>query len=505
MVKAWGHATSSDLFTWTDHPIAIPDTPSEGFIWSGSIVVDRSNITRSASSNSDAVLAYFTSWKGPEEAQYLAFSLDGGYTFTPYINNPLISLKRHGFRDPKVEWHEPSGRWIMVLTLMDYVVFYASTDLYHWEPLSAYHPYPYIGTIECPQLVRVARRRSSRDGAPSSSSDSVEDHAYLLVLSLTNGGADFRRSDVRYIVGSFDGVYFHPDPVASVEDFAHEFDFGPDVYATAFFHMPYGSSYPHAAYSPGEANLVSVSWASSLVYAGATAPTAREGWRHCMSAVKEHWVDAETNRLVTAPVPFPQEMFAAGGKPEIRHADAQVPRLGQAAPMSTAQNPFSVENPALSWTFRLRAPKGQRAVVQLSFSSSWEETVSVKLGLRGDGTARLSLQRHGMAGWSFPDFMRSFEAENIRSRSSQSGMDEWVVTGVLDRSIVEVYADDGLATGTLSFYADGVLSDISVSSIEFAEGLKYDFEATELRSVWAGPGEKSKEKQDGGRGEMGDL
>ena len=41
----WGHAVSEDLITWTELPIAITPEDEEVGIWSGSVVIDRMNIT----------------------------------------------------------------------------------------------------------------------------------------------------------------------------------------------------------------------------------------------------------------------------------------------------------------------------------------------------------------------------------------------------------------------------------------------------------------------------
>lgn len=510
MTKAWGHATSRDLFAWTDHPIAIPDTPSEGSIFSGSVVVDLSANTTAAAGPAP-VLAFFTSHKPAEQAQYLAFSLDGGYTFTPYVNNPLISIGRHDFRDPKVEFHAPSGRWIMVVTLIDSVVFYGSADLRAWTALSVFKPDHYIGGIECPALLRVARRRG-RAGARSTAADDVVDYAYVLVLSLGNGGPGFRRSAVKYIVGSFDGTHFHPDPSSSSSSSSavqtetyHALDFGPDAYATAFFHLPYPSTlHPPTTYSPAPANLVSIAWASSLVYAGDTPTAVREGWRHCMTAAREHWIDAATNRLASAPVPGPD-----GPTTHLHRQDIPI------GPTPLVLTLAGDANPARAFTLRVRAPRNASAAVELAFATTAaaaarREAVVVALGLRGDGTARLSLAREGMRAWQAPEWMRSFSPEaDVESAAAVAvagggGPDEvreFVVSGVVDRSIVEVYADGGLAAGTMLFFAEGVLGVAAVRSSGSGGLVRIDFESRELNSVWESGGEGGPE-DDEGTGEL---
>ena len=507
VTKAWGHATSRDLFAWTDHAIAIHDTPSEGSIFSGSVVVDLA-----AADNATApapVLAFFTSHKPAEEAQYLAFSLDGGYTFAPYVANPLISLRRGDFRDPKVEWHAPSRRWVMVVTLIDSVVFYGSEDLRAWTRLSVFKPDVYIGGIECPALLRVARRKG-RGGARATADDELVGEAYVLVLSLGNGGPGFRRSAVKYIVGSFDGTRFTPDaaprglpssgpgPATAPAQTYRDLDFGPDAYAAAFFHLPYPAA-GLPAYSPAPANLVSMAWASSLVYAGDTPTATPEGWRHCMTAAREHWLDAATNRLASAPVPPDPARFAA----EVRRAD-----------LTPGPEPLvlhsAVGNPARSFRLRIRAPRNASAAVELAFAAPGpapREAVVVELALRGDGTARLRLARQGMRAWRAPDWMRDFGPEtDVESVAAAGGGDddirEFVVDGVVDRSIAEVYADGGLAAGTMLFFAEGVLSETALRSAGPVGPVRVDYEERELVSVWASGGEG---RDGAGEDEMGEL
>lgn len=45
----------------------------------------------------------------------IAYSKDGGYTFTKYANNPVISINSTQFRDPKVIWYPSTQQWVMVI------------------------------------------------------------------------------------------------------------------------------------------------------------------------------------------------------------------------------------------------------------------------------------------------------------------------------------------------------------------------------------------------------
>ncbi|MBL0083657.1 MAG: glycoside hydrolase family 32 protein [Saprospiraceae bacterium] len=133
----WGHATSTDLVSWEHQPIALyPD--SLGYIFSGSAVVDTGN---TAGFGKNAMVAMFThhndkmEMAGSNVFQYqsLAYSTDGGKTFTKYAGNPVV--KNPGirdFRDPKVSWYAPGQHWVMVLAAYDRAKFYTSADLKNW-------------------------------------------------------------------------------------------------------------------------------------------------------------------------------------------------------------------------------------------------------------------------------------------------------------------------------------------------------------------------------------
>ena len=109
----WGHATSKDLISWEEQPIALyPDR--FGYIFSGSAVYDVNNSSGFGKDGKIPAIAVFTyhdparekAGKIDVESQGIAYSLDNGLTWTKYDEgNPVI--KNPGirdFRDPKVTW-----------------------------------------------------------------------------------------------------------------------------------------------------------------------------------------------------------------------------------------------------------------------------------------------------------------------------------------------------------------------------------------------------------------
>jgi sucrose-6-phosphate hydrolase SacC (GH32 family) len=142
----WAHATSTDLIHWEQHPIALaPD--SLGTIFSGSIVIDRNN---TAGFGENAIVAIYTQSEICGQHQSIAYSLDGGMTFTKYEGNPVLKGDIADFRDPKVFWDEQTNRWMMILACQQEVRFsdYALNEIdqmnhliaqLHEAAMQAYH------------------------------------------------------------------------------------------------------------------------------------------------------------------------------------------------------------------------------------------------------------------------------------------------------------------------------------------------------------------------------
>ena len=256
----WGHAVSKDLLNWEHLPIALyPD--SLGYIFSGSAVIDHQNTTGLGY----PMVAIFTyhqpemEKEGRNDFQYqgIAYSLDKGRTWTKYPGNPVLpnQNKIRDFRDPKVFWHEKTGRWIMVFAAFDHIQLWSSPNLINWTFVNEFgkNEGDHGGVWECPDLFPL----KTEDG---------NQEKWVMLVSI-NPGAPNGGSGTQYFIGDFDGENFKSESHGWV-------DYGRDNYA--------GVTYSNIPAEDGR--RIFIGWMSNWNYANQV-PT--EKWRSAMTIPRE--------------------------------------------------------------------------------------------------------------------------------------------------------------------------------------------------------------------------
>ena len=230
----WGHATSRDLVHWQYEGTPIePD--ALGTIFSGSAVVDSAN---TAGFGKNAIVAMYTS-AAENQTQSLAYSTDGGKTFTKYSDNPTLTAKEPDFRDPKMIWNEATNEWNLVMATGQKMNFYSSKDLKNWKYESSFgEGYGcHKGVWECPDLIQMANGK------------------WVLFCNINPGGP-FGGSATQYFVGQWDGHQFTCESKPEVTKWM---DYGKDHYATVTFSnapdgrhvaLPWMSNWQYAAVVP---------------------------------------------------------------------------------------------------------------------------------------------------------------------------------------------------------------------------------------------------------------
>ena len=206
----WGHATSTDLIHWEQHPIALfPD--EYGYMFSGSIVVDEKN---TAGFGEGAFVAVYTSTH-PSQAQSLAYSLDKGMTWHKY-GAPVL-YGEGDFRDPKVFWYEPQDCWMLILANGHQVGIYSSPDLKQWKHELGWGKGigAHGGVWECPDLIQVPV-------------EGTNEMKWVMLVSINPGGIA-GGSGTQYFIGDFMGNDFVLDTASKSGSLW--VDYGKDNYA----------------------------------------------------------------------------------------------------------------------------------------------------------------------------------------------------------------------------------------------------------------------------------
>ena len=186
------------------------------------------------------------------QTQGIAYSLDGGDSWTKYEGNPVIpNTGIKDFRDPKVFWHEQSEKWIMVLVAGDHAQIFTSPDLKAWEYSSSFgkNQGAHGGVWECPDLFLL----------PVEGSDESQ---WVMTISI-NPGAPNGGSGTQYFLGDFDGERF-----VSEQEETLWLDYGTDNYAGVTYNS-----------TPNNRRIF-IGWMSNWEYARQT-PT--EVWRSAMT------------------------------------------------------------------------------------------------------------------------------------------------------------------------------------------------------------------------------
>ncbi|TAP43912.1 glycoside hydrolase family 32 protein [Arthrobacter sp. S39] len=433
---SWGHATSPDLTTWTEHPVAIACDEEED-IFSGSIVFDRDNTSGFGTDSAPPLVAVYTSaYKTGSkhaglQAQSLAYSLDGGYTWTKHTANPVLSRGSAEFRDPKVIRYDggAGSYWVMVaVEATDFqVVLYKSEDLLSWVPLSTFGPANATGGVwECPDLFPLPV-----DGDPGNLK-------WVLTVNLNPGGPN-NGSAGQYFVGDFDGTTFTSETTVTqgLQDPARlgEYqwlDWGRDYYAAVSF-----------SDAPDNRRLM-IAWMNNWEYANQI-PTSP--WRSPMTMARE------------------VSLGTVDGSPRLVQQ-----ATGDFEALSGAGHSFTLASTDLSDCTRvLDGAAGTVQRIEARFTPGDADEFGLvirgngahgtRIGIRPEqGTLHVDRRTSGRTDFhaSFP----SVDAAPIHTVDGSYKLDIYV-----DRCSVEIFAQDGQVTMTELIFPAATSTDVAIYAL----------------------------------------
>lgn len=438
----WGHATSRDLYTWENQPIALAPTPNYD-CFTGSAVVDVNNTSGFFPNQTNGVIAIYTQ-AGKEQAQGIAYSFDDGWTFTNYANNPVISIGSTAFRDPKVIWYE--DHWVMVVAhATEYILsIYTSNNTIDWTLASNFSHYGLLGlNWECPNLLQM---RVEGSDTPM----------WLLYLSI-QPGAPVGGSIGQYFIGDFNGTHFTP-----VDNAARIADYGKDNYATQFFYN-----------IPDSEDPISIAWASNWQYCNLVPTGPAEGWQSTMSLPRRNFIKNATQLgYVMASLPY--------GLDTLREStvSASSDNLGSNGTLladlsSSPSGAFLIDVNVTNFN-----STGLPASASINFTllaSGSGESITGGTFLSSSATAWVD--RTNIRGFDNPYNVGKFSGAFILE-------DTYDFQVVVDRSIFEFFSNGGEASSTLVFYPESMLDTVVIRAGGLNDGVEVTAKVYELAGTW---------------------
>jgi fructan beta-fructosidase len=392
----WGHAISNDLLHWKELPIALyPD--SLGYIFSGSAVCDIANTSELGTKNNPPLIAIFTQHNETEnkkgsitfQNQSIAFSLDEGQTWHKYKKNPVI--KNPGitdFRDPKVIWYESEKKWIMVLAVKDHVSIYSSKNLLQWQWESDF-----------------GKNEGSHAGVwecPDLFTLTHNDKkVWVLTVSINPGGPN-KGSATQYFVGSFNGKSF-----TSNQQKTKWIDYGRDNYAGVTFS------------GTGDRKIF-VGWMSNWDYANFV-PT--KEWRSAFTIPRNLSLKKIANEYYLASNPI-EELDKLIIKKESTAFTSTAYTLNAATILDLYVNSKS------NFTIQLENELHEKIITGFTFKQN-----------------EFYVDRTKAGNTTFSD---NFSSKSVTKRIAEDSLIHYKL--LIDKTSVEIFADDGLNTITEIFF-----------------------------------------------------
>jgi len=438
---SWGHAVSRDLTHWRELPVALAEENGV-MIFTGSTVVDEHNSSGFCAGRKPCLVAIYTGHTPAADSrralqtQNLAYSNDRGRTWKKYAGNPVLDLHLSDFRDPHVFWSDAGRRWVMAVALPNdhKVLFYGSPDLKQWERLSEFGPAGAAeGQWECPTLTEVPVQGGGT--------------RWILKVGLNPGGVQ-GGSGEQYFVGRFDGARFTSDNPATTTLWT---DYGKDCYcALTFTHLP------------PPRGPVMLGWMNNWQYASKL-PTAP--WRGQMTAPRRLQLRQEPGGLRLAQQP----VEAIRGLRRNRFS-----WKGRSA---TALNTALEARPGATNSFELKAAFPPGASGETGWKIVGPNGTYTTIGYDPQRRELFVDRAHsGNTGFS-PEFPNRASAPLPGVAGTLS------LTILVDRSTIEVFAQDGAATISDLFYPPPGELGLQFFAASDEPG-PIEVERWDLRSTW---------------------
>jgi beta-fructofuranosidase len=418
-------------------------------VFSGSAIVDVNNTSGFFPNQTNGVVAMYTINVPENQTQHIAYSRDGGFTFTKYEANPVIApggTNPTQFRDPKVIWYEPTKSWIAVIAYpVDFKIgIFSSPDLIDWTPQSNFSDHGVTGLqYECPNMVEIRVKGGS---------NSTEQSMYVMLISI-NPGAPLGGSITQYFVGNFNGTHFE-----ALDSRTRFTDFAKDNYAGQFF-----------SGIPTDEDQITLNWASNWQYTNVV-PTAGEdlgdGFRSVMTVPRAHYLK-ELPRFSLSLISYPWNIRSI-----VESELAMNSSLGNGTVLLDYS---TVESGALYFEANITGLTSESLAGTLNFTFSSSTSGEYISGGTFISSGDVWLDRGHTDGFDNPFFTDKFSATGLFNADEGA----WRLSGIVDRSIIEIFLNEGELGATSVFFPKRPLDTMTLRTA----GL--DANVTASMGVWA--------------------
>jgi beta-fructofuranosidase len=410
-------------------------------------VVDPDNTSGFFPDQDNGVVAIYTLNSPNDQSQNLAISYDNGYTFDKYEGNPVLTIGSTQFRDPKVIWYAPTQKWVMVLAYaQEFTVgIFTSDNLIEWTATSNFSYHGLLGfQWECPNMIEIPMEGS-------------EETMWIMAISI-NPGAPLGGSITQYAPGQFNGTHFN-----AVDSTARIADFGKDNYAGQWF---YGI--------PGDQPQISMAWASNWQYSQTVPSGNLEGWRSAMSLPRKNYLKNVT-RTGYALVSQPYDISPVVSSDPLETND----NLGN----GTVTVDFSdLESKTIYFELNITNIPAVNATGTANFtfsSSATSESLSGGQFLFGDNP--FWLDRGLLRGFDENPFYTDKFSTNVLYNPDTSAFS---MSGVLDRSVFEVFLQGGEQSATITVWPEEPLDTMVLSTADLNADVSVSVSVWGLDSAW---------------------
>ncbi|MEY3433612.1 MAG: hypothetical protein RL131_1548 [Bacteroidota bacterium] len=395
----WGHATSSDLIDWKHQPIALyPD--SLGTIFSGSAVVDHKNSSGLGTADNPPLVAIFTYHNQALADQKKKNFQTQGIAYS--LDNGVTWKKYEKnpvIQNPGIpDFRDPKVTWLE--DQQKWVMALAVQDRIYF--------YGSKNLLQWEYLSQFGKTNGAHGGVwecPDLFPMEFENKTYWVLIVNINPGGPNGGSATQYFIGNFDGREFKPFTAE-----VRWLDFGPDEYA--------GVSWFNTSQ-----RRIFIGWMSNWSYANVV-PT--ETWRSALTIPRELSLVKVKDVLLLKSLPVKE--LSSLIESQTKEIDNQ-------------KNPFRVQLTAqANADFSVEIFNDQKEKIILGYDKKQNQFY---IDRTNSGKTKF-----------YSEFGKIHTAPRI-SNDNLIQLDIWV-----DRTSVELFADEGLTVMTSIFFPNQSMNKI---------------------------------------------